>query len=136
MQSCTVKVIRDEEQVAEYEQTCARGPAVQVIHTTLTAVSDKLFQSDVSSKLGAISTTMHSSSHYDGPCTAAQLAEASRPIPKPTVEECAELQASKQELADAAASCDQVPAAYRDTCNKNIQAANANYKQLTAACAK
>ena len=74
MQSCSVRILRDEEKVAEYESTCHNGPTTQVIHNTMTAVDDKTFKIDTPSKVGTLEMSTHSTVHYDGPCTAAQLA--------------------------------------------------------------
>lgn len=137
MQNCTMRILRDEERIAEGEQTCHNGPAVQVIHHTITVIDDKTFKEDTVSKAGTLEMSGHSTVHYDGPCTAAQLAEASHAaMPKPSTEECAELVASKKEMANAAQSCEEVPAQYRDTCTKNLQIASANLNQMLATCAK
>ena len=134
LQNCTMRVLRDEEKVVEYEQTCHNGPSTQVIHHTMTAIDDKNFKTDTVSKTGALEMTAHTTVHYDGPCTPAQLAETT--ASKPTPQECAEIVDSQKEMADSARSCDEAPAGYRDTCKKNLQAANANLKQLLAACGK
>ena len=97
MQSCTTRIVRDEEKIAESEQTCSRGPVTQVTHTTIIAIDDTTFKEDTVSRVGAIEMSSHSRTHYDGPCTAAQLAEASHPA-KPSEEECRELAAGKRRL--------------------------------------
>ena len=136
MQNCTVSIQRDEEKVAEYVQTCHNGPTTQVIHHRMTSIDDRTFKIDTNSKTGNIEMSIHSNVHYDGPCTAAQLAEASRAtVPKPTPQECAEFANSEKEMANASKSCDEAPAEYRDTCTKRLQTASANLKQILAACA-
>lgn len=137
MQACTVRILHDEERLAEDEQTCKRGPSSHIIHNTMTAVDDRTFTIDTLSTLGTIQMSAHSTVHYDGPCSPAQLAEASRAAPpKPSPEECAELAASKKEMANSAKSCGDVPAEYRATCLKNLQGGSAMVDQMLAACAK
>ncbi len=135
MQNCTTRIIRDEEKIAESEQTCSKGPTTQVTHTTIIVIDDRTFKQDTLSKVGAIEMSSHSNTHYDGPCTAAQLAEASHPT-KPTAEECSELAAGKKEIADSLKSCEEVPAEYRAACTSRIQAGSATLNQMLAACAK
>ncbi len=137
MQDCTVRILHDEERLAEDEQTCKRGSSAQIIHNTMTALDDRTFTIDTLSKLGTTEMSAHSTVHYDGPCSAAQLAEASRATPpKPSPEECAELAASKKEMANSAKSCEDVPAEYRTTCLKNVQSSSAVVDQMLAACGK
>lgn len=137
MQNCTVRILRDEEKVAEEEQTCQNGPRTQVTHLTMTAIDDQTFREDTVSVVGEHKMTAHSTVHYDGPCTAAQLAESSKAsAPKPTAEECAEFAASKKEMAESNNSCEDVPAPYKATCTKNLEAAGATLNQMLAACAK
>ncbi|WP_419805897.1 hypothetical protein [Terriglobus sp.] len=136
-QDCNIRILHDEEKLAEDEQTCKRGSSVQTIHSTMAALDDKTFIIDTVSKLGTVEMSAHSVVHYDGPCSAAQLAEASRATPpKPNPEECAELAASKKEMANNAKSCDDVPAEYRATCLKRLQGGSAIVDQMLAACAK
>ena len=137
MQNCTVRILHDEEKLAEYEQTCHNGPATQVIHHTMSVIDDRTFKEDTLSKVGPSEMSGHSTVHYDGPCTAAQLAEASHAaMPKPSIEECAEFVASKKEMANSAKSCEEVPAEYRGACTRNLQVASASLNQMLAACAK
>ena len=71
MQNCSVHILRDEEKIGEYEQTCHNGPATQVIHHTMIAIDDKTFKVDTVSKTGTLEMATHSTVHYNGPCTAA-----------------------------------------------------------------
>ena len=137
MQDCTIRILHDDEKLAEDEQTCKRGPGVQTIHRTMAVLDDKTYTVDTVSRLGSLEMAAHSVVHYDGPCSAAQLAEASRATPtKPSPEECAELAASKKEMASNVKSCEGIPAEYRATCLKQLQGGSAIVDQMLAACAK
>ena len=103
----------------------------------MAALDDRTFTIDTVSKVATMEMSAHSIVHFDGPCSAAQLAEASRATPpKPNPEECAELAASKKEMANNAKSCEGVPAEYRATCLKRLQGGSAIVDQMLAACAK
>ena len=134
MQNCVNRVIRDEENVAESEQTCTTGPRVQTIRTTMTAIDDRNFTTDTVSKVGRIEMANHSNVHYDGPCTAAQIAETTRAAQaKPSPEECADFLANSKDMSK---GCDDAPVDSRATCKKQIEAASAMIAPILAACAK
>ncbi len=135
MNECKVRILRDEERIVESEQTCSLGTRNQTIHITMNAIDDKTFTTDTVTRAANIEMTTHSTTHYDGPCTAAQAAAAST-IPKPSTEECAELAASKKEQAETAKSCEQLPAENRERCKKQLQAGSVMVDQMLASCVK
>ena len=135
MNECKVRILRDEERIVESEQTCDNGTRAQTFHVTMNAIDDKTFTTDTVSKAANIEMITHSTTHYDGPCTAAQPAAAST-VPKPSPEECAEFAASKKEQAETAKSCEQLPAENRERCKKQLQAGSAMVDQILASCTK
>ena len=68
LRSCTMRIVRDEEKTAEYEQTCPHGrEGTLVTHMTMSAIDDRTFKTDTLAKSG-VKKIFKRSTHPQNKC--------------------------------------------------------------------
>ena len=130
---CTWRVITDTESLAESEQTCALPGGTQVNHMTMHAVDDKTIREETRMSLnGRLMSETRVTTRYQGTCTPSAAAVPA--MPKPSAEDCKQIAEMKQQSAEGAKVCAQLPAANRASCEAAMLAGAKQVEALSAAC--
>lgn len=136
---CRMDVLKDEETVAEYEQTCNIGSQQQVIHSTMRSIDDHTMAIEVRHTVGGHEMSFaRITSRYEGVCTAqtAPTTPGLPAMPKPSAEQCAALPAMKSQVEVSTKGCasEDMPAASRASCLAAMKGLAGTVQQMEAQC--